>query len=173
VPGIADLLGVASHFSHEGKTYQLREPTQLEQGKFTRWLEQRAREAVFRATDMDPAQQERAERAVTRDIASCVYEWNGEASLQAQLTPLGMARLVYIVLSTEHPEVTPEVATAMVDTRMREVAAIMVGANASPKAQRDVCRLLTIPLSTLKPKSSSSGNSSSRRSTKRRRKSKA
>ena len=134
VPSIADLLGVASQFTHDGKTYELREPTLLEQGKFTRWLEQRAREAVFRATDMSRDQQERAERSVMRDIAGCVYEWGGEASMTATLTPAGMARLVYIVLSTNHPEVTPEIAAEMVDTRMREIAAILTGATADPKA---------------------------------------
>lgn len=135
-PTLADLFGVPTEIEFEGKTYPLRQANLLEQAKFGRWLERRALEAAARATDLPEDVQERLFRAVTRDIAAGVYEMNSAAGAEALATPVGRAKLLHLILSSEHPEVTEEVAARMLDREQRKIAAILAtgGDPDDPKA---------------------------------------
>jgi hypothetical protein len=128
----ADLLGAPSELTHKGKVYQLRPANQLEQAKFQRWLEQRARDAVARA-DVSEPRRAAMDAALTDAIAAGEYEWGGEVCLKAIRTPGGLAKLVSIVLAEQ--AVTLAVAQEMVEEKLRDIAAVMFAqASNDPKA---------------------------------------
>jgi hypothetical protein len=173
MPTIADILNCPHEVAYKGKTYQLRQPDQLEQGKFSRWLEGRAWAAFERrAGQLDEAEAARLERNTAQDIASGVYEFGSEASAVALQTPAGGAKLVHILLARDHPDITEAEARELFEHRLKEIlAAVAAGATQDPKAVAAVLALVGLPPDFLKPRSTSSRKSQTRRSTKRKRKS--
>lgn len=126
MPTLADILGVASEFEFEGTVYHLRPPTLLEQLRFSRRLERRAMEAAARMVGVPEEAQDRMIRAVTRDIAAGEYEPDSGSYIEALQKPDGIAFMLFLVLSGDHPEVTEEVARRMVDKALKEIAAVLI-----------------------------------------------
>lgn len=161
---LADLLNAPSELTYKGVTFKLRQPTLMEQALFQRWLEDRARAAVARATDVPEEVQRRLFADVTADIAAGVYEWAGEACATALRTPGGLAKIVELVLADQG--VVYETALDMVHQQLREIAAVLISkATTDPKEFAAVLKGLGLPSDTSSP------NSSTRRSTKRSKKS--
>lgn len=144
----ADLFNapVEMEFLIDGKkrTFKLRRPTALETALFQRWLEQRARDAIGRATYQ--SEEERAEdrRLCNRDIACGEYEWGGELCIKSLRTPGGMAKVVSIILSDQG--VTEEMAREMVEQKLKELAATIFGEECpDPNLRRAVRAMLGLP----------------------------
>jgi hypothetical protein len=160
VSTLADLLNAPTEFVHKGVTFKLRQPTLVEQGMYQRWLEERARAAAGRATDLPEDRQRQLLKDVNDATAVGEYEWGGEVCARAVRTPTGLAKLLSIVLADQ--AVTFEVAQDMVAEKLREIAAaLMSRATDDPKALAAALRTLGLP------SASSSSSSPTRRSTKR------
>lgn len=144
---LADLLAVPTFLTFEGKEYPLREPTLLEQCQFQRWLEDRAKAAAGRSVDLPADMQDRLLVAILQEVAIGTFEWGGLPSIMALRTKTGQAQLLHIILSPDHPEVTPEFAARMIDRHQREaVAAMAAKAVTDPKDLRAVLATLGLPV---------------------------
>lgn len=146
MPTIADMLAVGQEIGFEGKVYPLREPTVLEMGKFQRWLEQQAKDAARRDTEQSPEELAAQLNTINQEAAVGEYEWGGELACKA-LSRIGpITQLLYIVLSTDHPEVTPDLCRRMMDRNVREiVAGLACKAISDPFAVRAVLVSLGLP----------------------------
>lgn len=164
----ADMLSIATEIEHEGVTYALRPPTQLEQGKFQRWLEQEARESVERATYLSDEARAQATAQITRDIASGAYEWGGEISVKRLSTVSGVSKLIQLVCGVDK-----ELADRLANARLAQVVELVRGAQArDPKAVEAALVRLGLPANFLRQSVKSSSGSGTRRSGSRKRKSK-
>jgi hypothetical protein len=165
---LADLLSVESEVELDGKTYKLRPPNLLEQGKFQRWLEQRARESIDRATYLDDSSRLRQQNLISTDIAAGEYEWGSMVCVKALQTPTGVAKLLEIILA-----IPAEESKKLVDEHLsRIVAVISAAVSDDPKAVRAALKTLGLPADFLTPRRGSSSDSAGRRSTSRKKKSK-
>lgn len=161
---LADLLNAPTEIEYKGTTFKLRQPTLMEQAQFQRWLEQRARDAVGRATDLDDDAQRKLARDVNTDIAVGVFEWGGEACARAVRTITGLTKLLSIILYDQ--AVTLEMAQEMIEHRLKEITAVLASkASSDPKALEAALTKLGLPSVT------SSSPSATRRSRTRRPKS--
>jgi hypothetical protein len=152
---LADLLGTPSEIEFEGKTYKLREPTNFEQARFTKWLHDRARNDAAQADGPDGFA-DRYLAVVNRNITTCVYEWGGEASVAAILTPAGMTKLLAVIIGADDPDFTEETAARMSDRKLKEAAAKILGeARTDPKAMGQLLSFLGLPPDFLNTTSSS------------------
>ena len=129
LPSGPDLLGLPSpEFEHDGKSYSLRKPTQLEQAMFSRWLERRAQEAAGRSIDLPEEVQDKLIRNLNNDIASGEFEYGSPAYISATLKPFGLAKLVSLMLTADgHAEVTHEAAIEMVMNKYKQIAGDVLG----------------------------------------------
>lgn len=126
----ADLLSLSTSLECDGKTYPIREPNQLEQGKFQRFLEEKAFSAVERMPFREEAARAAALNALTRDTAAGAYEWRGDVASRAILSEDGMSKLLELIC-----EIPPDEAKKVVATHINRVIAIMTAAeNSDPKA---------------------------------------
>lgn len=159
---MADLLGVGTELTLDGETYAVKAPTLLEQGRYQRWLEQRARESLDRATYLDDVARATAQNAVTRDIAAGEYEWGGDLCVKALRTEAGVVKLLEVVLG-----VPPETARRLYDTRLGQIMAVLKAASDDdPKVLGEALKTLGLPADFLTPKRTSSSASGTRRSRK-------
>jgi hypothetical protein len=172
----ADLLGVAHELDLDGVVYAVRKPDQLAQGKFQRWLESRARDAIDRAA-VDDAVKRAMHTDLNRDIAAGVYGYNGPVGAAAMQTPEGLAKLLTLVATAPGGEpMAPAAAERCVERHMLRLAGMIAAAEADdPKALAAALRELGLPANFLGSSGGSrpSGSSASktRRSTKAKRKS--
>jgi len=149
----------------DGTEYQLREPTMMERGQFQRWLEQRAREAAGRATELPPEEQRQLIRDVNTDVAIGLFAWGSAACVQALQTPDGIAKLYSLTLG-----VSAERAAAIVAHNQAEVVALIAahmsgGTDEEKKALRRMLVSLGLPADFLDNSNAfSSSNSATRRS---------
>ncbi len=175
---LADLLSIATDLTCEdvdkngkpvldekgepvAKTYAMRPPNQLEQGKFQRWLEQRAYEALDRRTYVNDEARAKAENALTRDISAGVYEWGGDVASLAVLSTSGAAKLLELICG-----VPPVEAIRVINTHATRVRNILTAASTDdPKALAEALKAVGLPSNFL------SSDSATPRSTKRKRKS--
>lgn len=104
MPSAADLLAVPTEFEFEGKVYHLLPPTQIQQGKYQRYLERNAWEALDRSAEYrDPAAVKTDRESLTAAISAGEYEWDGPVGARAQQTPDGAAKLLQILLDVDAP----------------------------------------------------------------------
>lgn len=144
MPTLAEYFNASTDLAFEGKRYPLRQPTQLEQGMFQRWLEQRAYDAIERRTYQDPSQQAEDRRLLNRDIAAGVYEYGGHVCAAALATPIGIAKQLSIVCRDDGLDF--ETAKRMVDLQIREIAAVFAReATDDPKALAATLSRLNLP----------------------------
>ena len=179
MPTTADLLGVAHQITVGGVTYEVKKPDLLTQGRFQRWLEQRARESVDRATYLDAGDRREAQNAVTREVAAGAYSWDGPVAVAAQQNPEGVAKLLTLV--TAGPDGNPmDQATAekaVAEELERFVNLLTAAAADDPKALAAALRAVGLPenyltaASTAGRKKSGSRGSSTRPSAGRKKKS--
>jgi hypothetical protein len=94
---LADVCGIGHRLKlPDGSEVELRPLTILEQGRYARWLEQRAHDAVDRSEAAEEAK-DRRHAIIDRDAAMGKYEWDGPYALESQLTPAGMCKVTEIV----------------------------------------------------------------------------
>lgn len=162
---LADLTAAPAEITFEGKVFKLRPPDQLEQGMFARWLEQRAREFVMRATDVPPETQDRLIRNVASDAAAGRYDFGGDTYTQALGTPLGMAKMMALIFRKTMPELgssAEEWATKIVAQKITEAVAVMQAELLDdPKARAAVLASVGLPPDYLDPKSPPTSDTSS------------
>lgn len=162
---IEDLLSIPSTLKHKGKSYEIRPPTLIEQGKFSRWLIQNARDAIEVGYTSSEAK-EKADNRLNRDIAGKVYAWEGEVCAEALQHREGLLKFLEII------GIPGAIAAEIIETRLRAIVQLIRGAQADdPKEVARAATTLGLPADFLKPRKSSSSGSATRRSTKRRRKS--
>lgn len=143
---LADILNAPTTVrGPDGTEYQLREPTALERGMFQRWLEQRAREAAGRATDLPPDEHRQLLRDVNTDIAVGTFAWGGAACVQSLQTPDGTAKLYSFVLG-----VSPEKAADIIAHNQAECVAVIAahmsgGTDEEKKGLRQMLVSLGLP----------------------------
>ena len=82
----------------EGKTYKLRQPTQVERGEYEAWMEKRALDAILRQTGAPQDVVDRQLNSLTRDKVRGVYAWGGEVCCETVVSQDGLAKLLSIVL---------------------------------------------------------------------------
>ncbi len=161
-PSVADLLGVGRSFEFDGKSYELREPTQVEQQRFAKGLKDRAKLDAVRTIDATEEEQQALLRAVLRDIGEGWYDVDSPGYVAGQQNPTGLAQMLHITLSRDHPEVTEEVAQRMVEKGMRDTFLQLLAAEQhDPKALEVVCLTLGFPADYLKDTASTRPSSSS------------
>jgi hypothetical protein len=118
MPTLADLFNVPREFEFEGIKYGLKEPDQLQQGQFQRWLEQRVRESIRRDTEAEEDELAKAlDRFYDRQAAG-EYEWGNPICLRALLTFTGWGKYLEIMLGVD-----PITARKMVEKPIEELAA--------------------------------------------------
>ena len=164
---LADMLSIPSEIEHEYegevKKYTIGKPGTLEMGKFQRYLEVRAREAVERGSFDSEEARDRANNLVTRDIVAGVYEWEGPACIEALQHPAGIQKYLEILLN-----IGPREAKSLVDARLKLlVELVKCVRDDDPKGAAAVLARLGLPADFLKPaKASSSGSGRRARSRK-------
>lgn len=169
----ADLLSVPTEFEFEGKQYKLLPPDQIQQGKYQRYLERMAWEALDRSAEYRDAAAVKADReALTAAISAGEYEWDGPVGGRAQQTPEGAAKLLQILLDVDAP--TAERMALAHLTKFAAMLRAMQGKD--PKALALALQALGLPKTFLdgigrKPNGRGSSRSKTRRSTKAERKS--
>jgi hypothetical protein len=163
---IADLLGIPSALEFEGKSYKVRPPNQDEEGMFSRWLESRAKEFVVRAVDLGDERQHKAVRGIAADAAACLYEWGSDAYTAALGTPVGLSKMLSLILLSENPEIgqtAESLARKIVARKIAEIAAVLQAeALTDPKARAAVLAAVGLPPNYLDSNATSSSNSETR-----------
>ncbi|AMV28787.1 hypothetical protein VT84_30620 [Gemmata sp. SH-PL17] len=141
---LADLLNSPGDFPFEGVTYKLGQPTVMQMGQYARWLEQRAREATVRATDLDDDTRRVLLKDVIADIAAGVYEWGSETCCKAMQLPRGQAKFLAIMLADQG--VDDETADRMIASRLADVVSlIQIAVSDDPKAMAAALNQLGLP----------------------------
>lgn len=170
---IADLLGAPGELAFEGVTYQVRPPTQIEQGMFTQWLLRNERDNALRTYELDPTGGEVLLRIHSRNAATRHYDWGTDAYMEALRQPAGQAKMLELVLRGANPgkTVTEEMMLRFVEQKIAEVAAVLLAQEADdPKAQEAILASVGLPPNFLgtseKPSSESSTPPSTDPSTK-------
>ena len=158
---LADMLSTPHEIEHGGKVYKITAPTQDQQGRYQRWLEDKALDAIERGGFRSEEARASAYAAWTRDCASGLYEFGNDAFNKALGTISGGTKLIEIIC-----DVTPEVAKELFETRRKRIDAIFQAAVTNdPKALALALKALGLPSEIFL------GVSATRRSTKRKRKS--
>lgn len=101
---LADLFRSPDTVHFRGHDYKLRKPDQVEEGLFSRYLEQRAKEFVRRSVDLTPEERDRHLVAVAAFAAAGGFEWGSPAYVEGTANPFTAAHLILIVLRAENPE---------------------------------------------------------------------
>src|SRR5688572_19717875 len=124
---LADLLGIASEIEFEGKLLRVRAPSQTEQGLFSRFLERRARDFVSRSLEMEQDEKTLLLRGIAADAAAGTYDWGADAYVRALGTPMGIAKMLHLVLSAENPTeiIDEDFTTRLVAQKVTEIAAVL------------------------------------------------
>ena len=157
---IADLLGVGESFAFGGTDYKLRRPTLLEQAKFSQWLKDKAKAEAARG-DVPAEVREGLFRAASRDAGELYYEVDSPGYVAALQRPAGFAKLVHIILQTDHPEVQEEQVFAMLEAGLKEKFVQLVTVEQDdPKVLAAVLAILGFPPDYLSSKETSSSDSS-------------
>lgn len=174
MPTLADMLQVPSEITHKGVTLKVRPPTQVNQGVFSRWLEKRAREFVERSEDLDEIARQRLMRGICADAAAGAFEWGSDAYVQSLGTPIGVAKMLLIVLRDANggsavnlpdggiQEISEEFVTEIVAQKVAEIAAILQAAEVEdPLAKAAVLASVGLPPNFVNSKETSSNPSAS------------
>jgi hypothetical protein len=80
----------------DGAEYTLRPPTQIEQGQFQVWLEQRAHDAVDRSNASQESK-DRRHAQIDDKAALGHYAWDGPIGLQSRWMPDGLTKSIEII----------------------------------------------------------------------------
>jgi hypothetical protein len=143
---LADIVNAPTELEWKGAKYLLRQPDQLEEGMFQRWLEQRAFDAIERTKYQDREKQIIDRERHFQDVAAGVYESGGEVYAKAVVQPSGMAKMISIICRNADPPMTEKAAKEIVDYKMREVAAVLISkVNSDPKVLEAVLSRLGLP----------------------------
>lgn len=154
---LADLLNAPTEIEHEGQTYTLRQPTLIECAQYQRWLEQEARANAAAATELPEEDRRRLLVDIQKEIGAKAFAWGGEVCVKSLQTIPGVAKLFSIICGV--PE---RLANEIVEKRLCEIAALMVGAmeeDPSGKKLRAVASKLGLPPNFFASSSSSSPTS--------------
>jgi hypothetical protein len=152
---LADMFSVPTEIEFEGKKYTFREPTQLEQGKYQRWLEQRADEAIDRKTWLSDEQRAEEKRVLNWGIAAGTIERGGEICIESLRSKSGFIRFIELVCNCPTPE-----AEALFNHRLENLLAVVRAKQASdPKAMRAALLTLGLPADWLNERRRSSSAS--------------
>jgi hypothetical protein len=129
----------------DGKTYTLRSPTQIEQGEFQRWLEERTHAAVDRASASEE-QKDRRHAQIDDKAALGYYEWDGPLGIQARWMPAGMTKAIEIICRDQG--VDHKRAEEIARHHIRTAAAVILkGAAKDPKAWGPILEAMGLPAS--------------------------
>lgn len=158
---LTDLLAAGTEVVVGGVPLTLRKATLAESGAFAKWLKDRAkREACVFDPQTPEDAAERYIRATSRDVNGLYYEPGGPGYIAAMHTPDGMAEFLYLVLRTDHPQITrDQVRTLIEDGLAREYLRVIELEKEDPKVAAAVLRFLGLPpdyLTSLTPSSSDS-----------------
>lgn len=122
---IADFFNAPNELRYGDEVFRIREPDQLEQGEFQRWLEDLALNSTLARTYPRPEDRDAALRVWQQDCAAGVYEWGGVMCLRRLADPNlnGLAKFLEIVCRDQG--VTPEKARAVAKHAQLQLIAIL------------------------------------------------
>lgn len=141
---LADFVNAPTEIVFKGTTYHLRQPNQLEEGMFQRWLEQRALEAIERGVYAEEARRDRDRQLHFQDVATGVYEAGGAVYAKASMMPSGMAKMLSIICKDQL--LTEAVAKELVKHRLKEICATLISkATSDPKVLEATLATLGLP----------------------------
>lgn len=156
---IADLLGVGSEITFEGKTYQLRRPEQKEQAEFSQWLKDRSKAEAGRG-DVPDDVRDGLYRAAVRDVGELYYEVDSPGYVIALQRPAGLAKLLHIILRRDNPALDEHTVNRMMEEGLKEQFVKIVAAeNDDPKVLAAVLSILGFPPDYLSSSDKSSSDS--------------
>lgn len=148
---LSDLLAAGTEVVVGGESFPLRKATLAEEAAFSKWLKDRAkREAAVVDPDMPTDAASRLIRETMRDVNTGYFEPLAEGYVAAQMRPDGMAEFLYIVLKTDHPDMTREKVRRLIEGGIAEeflrLAALDEGDNPAGKAMLgELCVALGFP----------------------------
>lgn len=143
---LADFFNAPGEFRLGDEVFRMREPNQLEQGEFQRWLEQLAFDNLMARKYQTDADREAALRVWQHDCAAGVYEYGGVVCLRRLTDPnlKGLAKLMEVVCREQG--MTYDKASAIArNEQARLVALISKQATDDPKALAAVLTRLGLP----------------------------
>lgn len=141
----AEIFAVGQKFTGpDGQEWELKPPTGIQQGQFSRWLEERVHAAIDRGPESDEKKDKRHDR-VYLESGLGMYEWDGEYAQEAVFKLAGLAKILAIVCRDQG--LTDEGAVDAVAHSAKEVAVKILKAHArDPNALRPVLEALGLPL---------------------------
>ncbi|MBA4192481.1 MAG: hypothetical protein C0467_31315 [Planctomycetaceae bacterium] len=154
----ADLFNSPTELEFEGKTYQLRQLNGIEEGIFQRWLEQRARDGIGRATELDDERRRHLDKDVNDAIAVGDYEFGSELCVKALQNKAGIIKAVSLILRDQG--INEATAKRFVDQHQKQIAAVLVSRlTTDPFVMRAALVTLGLPEDFLRPDADSSSDS--------------
>lgn len=146
---LADLFNIprAGETEFEGKAYPIREPTLVEQGHFSRWLEHNAYASVARMRHLPEAERREHRKGVRDDAAAGEFEYGGYVSAKALGTLDGMAKMRSITLQADgYDECDPAFCRRMILADVERAAADLIVAGADDPKVKAALDLILGPL---------------------------
>lgn len=164
---LSDLLAAGTEVVVGGESFKLRKAQLAEDAAFSKYLKDGAkREAatVPPGTPPDVAEEMayRQTRAVMRDINAGYFEPLAEGFVAAQMRPDGMAEFLYLVLKTDHPDITREKVKRLIEGGIAEEFLRLVAMEDTTGGKAltgDLCVALGFPRNYLDSSATSSSDS--------------
>lgn len=165
---LSDLFNAKTEVVVGGETLALRKAEIHEEAAFSRFLKNRAkREAVVVDPDTPEEDRERLARVALRDVNEGYYDPLAPGYLAAQRTPDGMAEFLYLVLKTDHPNITREKVRNLIENGLAEayLQVVQLEGELDPKQRGGLAAMLGLPRDYLASSTTSSSASATPPST--------
>lgn len=143
---LAEILNVGTTFQYQGKTYTFKEATFTQRAEFSEWVQEQV--TLFNKRKKDKGLITETEYAAIQAELSkdaFAFDFEGEACLRALNTPPGAKYFIYIMLRTEHGEVTEELAAEIYNAKVAVVIEAVQRVRNDPKALGELERLIVGP----------------------------
>ena len=132
---IARALGLGSKFEHRGHTYTVAPWTYEVQGEMELYLEAEAVKALRRLRTAGVLSEEEFQtqlKETRRDIVNGEYTFGSESVARALTSLKHLKHLLFLQLRPNHPEMTPALASEIVDDAFEKAMEAVNQANADP-----------------------------------------
>jgi hypothetical protein len=116
---LAELFNAPTDLEFEGKTYRLRQLSQVERAEYQRWLEKRALDGILAETGVPEAVQDRMLRIYQRDKARGTYAWGSEVCCETVTGEEGLAKFLAIQLRDQGVDL--ETARRMAEKELKRI----------------------------------------------------
>lgn len=94
---IGDLFNAPTEFKLGDEVFLVREPDQVQQGEFQKWIQQLVFDDINSRTYQTDTDREMSIRLHNRDCGAGIYEWGGKCSIERIQTQRGLTKLISII----------------------------------------------------------------------------